>query len=257
MNYKQLKDEIRDLGFGENADIDELGTIIPNSINRAIQEINQTVSPIIDTYIIEQDGTEGSLIYYDIPELVAGEGKAFVDFADTPVLFSDDERTYKKFNDFEIERGSTIIIDGSVAGKFKIFYKKQHTQFSINAQSVEAFTGNGEKDTYETNHDIKTISSVTVKGAEITDYVFLKNTVVFTTPPSGEIVITYTINFDNVELELPLKAHILVPLLASYYIWLEDEKAKAVDYYNQYEKLSQSIQLDQEKPRMRILTGGI
>ena len=62
---------------------------------------------------------------------------------------------------------------------------------------------------------------------------------------------------DNTEVELPLKAHHLVPLLASYYIWLEDEKAKAVDYYNQYDKLVQEIKSNAAKPRARILSGGM
>lgn len=61
---------------------------------------------------------------------------------------------------------------------------------------------------------------------------------------------------DVTELPLPLKAHVLVPLLTAYYVWLEDEKSKAVDYYNQYEKLSQSIQ-SAKQPRMKILSGGI
>lgn len=62
-------------------------------------------------------------------------------------------------------------------------------------------------------------------------------------------------SLDTQEVELPLKAHILLPLLTAYYVWLEDEKPKAVDYYNQYEKLSQSIK--SEKVRMRILKGGL
>ena len=40
---------------------------------------------------------------------------------------------------------------------------------------------------------------------------------------------------DTFELELPLKAHPLVPLLAAYYLWLDDDEPKATTYYNLYE----------------------
>lgn len=195
MNYGQLKNEIRDLGFSEDAEIAEFADIVPNSINRAITEINLTVCPITGTYQIEQDGTDNDLLYYDIEELTKENGIVkFLEFADTPVMYGDS--VYKKFADYEIEREKILILDGSISGKFKVFYKKAHDPF------------NTESD-------------------------------------------------DSVELPLPLKAHHLVPLLASYYIWLEDEKAKAVDYYNQYEKLSQKVMESSTDNRVRILSGGI
>ena len=39
---------------------------------------------------------------------------------------------------------------------------------------------------------------------------------------------------DEFELELPLGAHKLVPLLASYYLWLDDDERKAMMYKNDY-----------------------
>lgn len=195
MNYGQLKNEIRDLGFSEDAEIAEFADIVPNSINRAITEINLTVCPITGTYQIEQDGTDNDLLYYDIEELTKENGIVkFLEFADTPVMYGDS--VYKKFADYEIEQEKILILDGSMSGKFKVFYKRAHDPFTTESD-------------------------------------------------------------DSVELPLPLKAHHLVPLLASYYIWLEDEKAKAVDYYNQYEKLSQKVTESSTDNRVRILSGGI
>lgn len=194
MNYGELKEQIRDLGFAEDEELDEFGDVVPNGINRAITEINLTVVPNVGTYIIEQDGTEDGILYYDMDELTADDMSRFLEFADIPVMVGDGE--YKRFNDFEIENDKILVIDGSIKGRFKIFYKKAHTPFTV-----------------ETS--------------------------------------------DDTELELPLKAHHLVPLLASYYIWLEDEKAKAVDYYNQYDKLVQEIKSNAAKPRARILSGGM
>lgn len=195
MNYGQLKQEIVGLGFSDMEELEEFGTIVPDSINRAITEINMTVCPIIGTYEFEQDGKTDEVIYYDIEELTKEADEVlFLDFAETPVMFG--ETYFTKFNDYDIEMGKILVVDGSIAGKFKVYYKKAHTPFSLESE-------------------------------------------------------------DAIALPLPLKAHILVPLLSAYYIWLEDEKSKAVDCYNQYEKLSQSILMEREKPRMRILSGGI
>lgn len=195
MKYEQLKRELINLGFADESELEEFGTIVTDAINRAITEINLTVAPIIGTYEIEQDGTDEDIMYYNMPSLTQNNGVVdFLEFADTPVKIG--TGVYRKFSDYEIESGNTLVIDGRLVGTFKVFYKKAHTPI-----------------TEETPNDT--------------------------------------------ELELPLKAHVLVPLLAAYYVWLEDEKSKAVDYYNQYEKLSQHILSESHKPRMTILSGGI
>ena len=57
--------------------------------------------------------------------------------------------------------------------------------------------------------------------------------------------------------ELPKKVHHLIPLLAAYYLWLDDDQVKATQYYNMYEtELSMLLQKEQ-RPRMRILDGGL
>ena len=54
--------------------------------------------------------------------------------------------------------------------------------------------------------------------------------------------------------ELPKKVHHLIPLLAAYYLWLDDDERKAVQYYNNYEsELSQIIQ-NENMPKMRVVT---
>lgn len=195
MKYEQLKRELINLGFADESELEEFGTIVTDAINRAITEINLTVAPIIGTYEIEQDGTEEDILYYNMPSLTKRNGVVnFLEFADTPVKIGTD--VYRKFSNYEIENSDTLVIDGRIAGTFKVFYKKAHTPITED------------------------------------------------TP-------------DDTELELPLRAHVLVPLLAAYYVWLEDEKTKAVDYYNQYEKLSQHVLSESLKPRMTILSGGI
>lgn len=196
MNYGELKEQIRDMGFSDDAEIEEFGELIPNSINRAIEEINLNVAPIIGIYEIEQDGTDTGLFFYDIESLTQDDDGniTFLDFADTPVMVGTD--VYQKFNDFEIENENTIVMDGALEGTFRVFYKKKHTPVTV-----------------ETS--------------------------------------------DTTKIELPLKAQHMLPYLAAYYIWLEDEQTKAVYYYNRYEELLQEYQTEKEKPRARIVSGGI
>ena len=194
MNYEELKSELVSLGFSDESELNEFGDIVPQALNRAITEINLTIAPIIGTYEFTQTGEDSVLLYYDMEELTREDGDVvFLSFADTPVMVGDG--VYRRYNDFEIEQDRILVMDGSVSGNFKVFYKKAHTPFTIDTDDLE-------------------------------------------------------------DIPLPLKAHILVPLLTAYYVWLEDEKTKAVDYYNQYEKLAQNI-LNDKPVRMRILPGGI
>ena len=196
MNYGELKDQIRDMGFSDDAEIEEFGELISNSINRAIEEINLNVAPIIGIYEIEQDGTDTGLVYYDIESLTKDDDGniTFLDFADTPVMVGTD--VYQRFNDFEIENEKIIVMDGELEGTFRVFYKKKHTPVTVDT-------------------------------------------------------------LDTTKIELPLKAQHMLPYLAAYYIWLEDEQTKAVYYYNRYEGLLQEYQTEKEKPRARIVSGGI
>ena len=54
--------------------------------------------------------------------------------------------------------------------------------------------------------------------------------------------------------ELPLKVHHLIPLLASYYLWLDDDVAKATTYYNMFEQEAAVVMAKETSPRMRVVT---
>lgn len=59
------------------------------------------------------------------------------------------------------------------------------------------------------------------------------------------------------DLPLARRVHFLVPLLAAYYLWLEDEPAKAALYYNRYLEAKEDMLDSTAKIRGRILPGGI
>ena len=54
--------------------------------------------------------------------------------------------------------------------------------------------------------------------------------------------------------EIPDRVHHLIPLLAAYYLWLDDEERKATQYYNMYETELALILQKQNAPRMRVVT---
>lgn len=202
MNLQEVIDNIRDLGFSDDAEMEEFGELIYNSINRAISRINVEVSPIIGEFEIEQDGTDDEYNYYDMRSLTRRNGKdTFLSFASVPVMIENASGVgYKRFNDFEVEQGSILVFAPEVAGTFKVMYKKAHDTLTAESDPEK-------------------------------------------------------------ELELPLRVHHLVPLLASYYVWLEDEPTKAAQYYNMYEQQSAVILSDpndfSNKIRMRVLPGGM
>ena len=210
MTYQELIANIRDLGFSDDAEVADFQDLVPNSINRAITEINLDVAPIIERYEFDLTGTDTGYQYIIMPDV----DENFLDFADVPVLFAEsrpgaDGKTvetpkYTRFNDYDIEANDTIVInaddlrigDGESLS-FRVFYKVAHTPYD---EAQEAQKVN--------------------------------------------------------ELPLPRKVHHLVPLLASFYIWLEDEPTKASQYYNLYEQAKSNLTVN-AKPRMKVLPGGI
>jgi len=198
MTYQELIDNIRDLGFSDDEEMEEFGELVPNAINRAISEINLDVpgaAPRNKEYDFTVLATDTARMYIDMESV----DPDFMEFAETYMLHAEpDSVVFTEFNDFEVKNESTIVIDpAGYEGTFRVIYKAAHAKF----------TGNELSDT------------------------------------------------------LPLTAavHYLVPLLASYYVWLEDEPSKAVQYLNRYEQLLEEYKakLANKRLRVRVLPGGM
>lgn len=195
MNYGQIKQNIISLGFAEESDyeeFEELGYTF-DAINRAITTIGQQF-PYIGKYEFEIDNTDTGILYVDM-----SDRQGFLDFAnETPVMIEKDgEEMFTKFNDYDIEMDTVLVIDADdIKGTIRVYYEKECTQ--INADTPDTYVP-----------------------------------------------------------EIPNKVHHLIPLLASYYLWLDDDERKAVQYYNQYETELMTVQSKAMRPRMRILEGGM
>lgn len=143
MNWGELKQQIRDLGFEEDSTMDEYRTIVINACNRAIQMIFQ--------------------------ELVLG---------------------YKEY-----------------------------------------FGG-----LYATKKTVKD---------ELTGET--KTKIIKWTPPTELDPITEQTT-DDTEIDLPDRVVYILPVLASYYVWLDDDQVKAVMYWNQYDEFRTRL-IDEARSR--------
>lgn len=191
MNYGQIKQNLISLGFAEESDyqeFEELGYTY-DCINRAIDQIENQF-PYIAKYEFEIDESDTGILYIDMTDRTG-----FLGLAETPVVFEvNGEETFRKFGDYQIEMGHTIVIKvDDYAGMFRIYYNKQCTD--ITSTTSDAFVP-----------------------------------------------------------ELPNKVHHLIPLLAAYYLWLDDDAAKAAQYYNMYETELALIMQKENAPRMRVVT---
>lgn len=226
MTYYELVENIRDLGFGEDAEIAEFENedvqVLTNAINRSITKINIADANIIGNYdfnphevlkqrIIDEKEAQGETVDPDTVEVPSGvlleirmpdvDG-SFLALGDMPVRRELAEGIFEKFNDYEIESEDTIIMSADLNYTFRVYYLKEHEK---------------------ANADI----------------------------------IDETSELAQTQLPLPLKAHHLVPLLASYYVWLDDDPVKAAQYYNLYEQMRAEMSGITQKVRGRIMQGGI
>ena len=199
MTYQELINEIRDLGFSDDSEIEEFAEagLLFSAINRAITRINLELYPIIEKYEFDISDDDTGYLYITMTDI----DDLFLDFADMPVLFQRDGAAfYTKFADYEIEADNTLVINADKnKGSFRVFYKVAH----------DTFTG---------------------KTAQLKE-----------------------------DLPLQLKVHHLVPLLASYYVWNEDEPTKAAQYLNLFE--SEKAELKEQafarKFKVRVMSGGL
>ena len=199
MTYQELINEIRDLGFSDDSEIEEFAEagLLYSAINRAITRINLELYPIIEKYEFDISDDDTGYLYITMTDI----DDLFLDFADTPVLFERDGADfYTKFADYEIEADNTLVINADKnKGSFRVFYKVAH----------DTFTG---------------------KTSQLKE-----------------------------DLPLQLKVHHLVPLLASYYVWNEDETTKAAQYLNLFE--SEKAELKEQalarKFKVRVVSGGL
>lgn len=228
MTYEDIINNIRDLGFSSDDEMTDFGlptdgemiaenTVLYTSINRAMSEIGDAVAPCVGKFEFE----------------VVDEGEGDV-LAEPPKYEFESGIIY-----FDMKANADGFI--TMADETPIVYSEP----TVTADGVVVY-----KPTYKKFNDFEIDNETTL---------------VFDSLPKGKYrlyykklptQLTYESNF-KAECELPLKVHHLIPLLASYYLWLDDEPTKAQMYKTQFEQNVQIVASKDAKPRMRILSGGI
>lgn len=137
MTYEQLIAHVRDLGFGEDSEIQDFDEVVPNAINLAIAKINLEVpgsAPRNSEYDFSVDEADEETIYIDMEDI----DEDFMEFAETPMLYSKEGSSfYLRFNNFDIINESTIVLDETgCAGDFRVLYKVSHERFTGTAAQL-------------------------------------------------------------------------------------------------------------------------
>ena len=122
MKLSEFRQQIRDLGFEDDAIYSEYSTVILNALNRSLDIINTTVEPIVDKIEIIQDGTQSGVVRYDLSDLCedANGNKNFES------LYGTATRVYNNasysFRNYTVEQNKIILMDASLPGTFTFFY---------------------------------------------------------------------------------------------------------------------------------------
>lgn len=267
MTYRELIAQIRDFGFSDDTEIQDFGELISNDINQSITEINIEVYPIIGTLDFEIKDEDTGYLYIDLTqtfsEVLTGDGVTTeFELERTPrqildITYIDSSGEEQTITGYTLEENVVTFATVPPSGRamtvnYVIYGDPNFLEFTKTPIKVKENGVNG-RDTYETFNDyyiendrIMVIDADKHKGFFRVFYKRLHD--------------AFKGTDDEMETQLPLDpiVHYLVPLLSSYYIWLDDEPVKAAQYYNLYEQKKRDF-LDGKvnKPRMRVLKGGI
>ena len=228
MTYYELIENIRDLGFGEDVEIAEFENedvqVVTNAINRAITKINISDAQINGTYDFNPYEIHKSAV---IAEMEA-EG----------IEIADDESN--------VEVPSGVLLEVYMPD-----IDEQFMAFGTMPVKRELANGIFEKfNDYDIENDDTIIISADLNNTFRVYYLKAHTKV-------GSDVIDETSEIAQTQLPIPLKAHHLVPLLASYFVWLDDDPSKATQYYNLYEQMRAELAGLTQRVRGKIMSGGI
>ena len=76
----------------------------------------------------------------------------------------------------------------------------------------------------------------------------------FKMPTANQIDINTS---DDYVIDIPEKVEDLVPLIASHYVWLDDDVTKATYYWNEFDELKTMLMQEFSKSQKAKITGGV
>ncbi len=291
MNYGYIKEELFNLAFETKEEYSEKFTIVTQALNRAIQTICNEVRPILGKYQISQyplknlienatnkhyngepftfTATGAKSYYFECD----GTGMATItDDAGSTTLNMFSSRQFKEYKGF---------CNGNVTITFSGFYSYNVKNIAIYGEKVSAsvndippykqnvyydfeeltkengravFMGFADKVQEGTDGSYRPITDFKVQGRStliLDGFKECQYTVFYKKLPTPITSATP----DTFEMELDADLHILIPLLAAFYVWQDDSKTLAAMYYNDYEAKRNAI-LGKESKVVAIVNGG-
>ncbi len=286
MNYKELRSEIFALGFEDSEKYSDNPDIFPTAVNRAISVITTEVRSYT---------AEVSISHFPLLSVASGEngvckkGEDLVFTAKNAKCFafycngsgslkiSDDEGErvmplggesgFVLYRDFL--NGDAVL---TFSGEYLYHVKGLGIYDSISSLNLHDILPNLSYIPYDLKEIDPDFVAFTDKGVlndrglykNLSDYRIERRSVIYLPKEeAGEYIIEYkklsprltADTTDDFIIPLDDDITVLLPLLASYYIWLDYDATKASIYRNEYEAMRNNILLREVKPIAAVLGG--
>lgn len=286
MDLGYIKEEIYNLNYETKEDYSEKPSVITQAINRAVQRICNEVKPILGKYVISQYPLDSLLQnptanleaqHYSGKPIVFsasgaksyyfecdGTGQATIkDDTATVAVTMTGNREFKVYKGF-CSGNVTITFSGDFSYNIRnvaVYGEKlsadvkdippytRNVYYDFKELTKEdgkvVFDGFADEMTRDDNTEIKPISNFQMVGRDtlvLNGFDTCQFTVYYKKKPT---TITESTP-DDFEIELDNHIQCLVPVLASFYVWNDDNLQRATQYYNDYEEMRNMI-LGKEK----------
>lgn len=295
MNLGYIKDEIYNLNYETKEDYSEKPSVITQAINRAIQRICNEVKPILGKFVISQFPFESLLPnplynldmkHYSGEPIVFsadgaksyyfecdGTGQATIkDDAGSVAVTMTSNREFKAYKGF-CNGNVTITFSGDFSYNIRnvaVYGEKlsadvkdippytRNVYYDFKEITKEdgkiVFDGFADEMVRDDNADIKPISDFKVMGRDtlvLNGFEKCQFSVYYKKKPTTIAESTP----DDFEMELDNNIQVLLPVLASFYVWNDDNLQRATQYYNDYEAMRNMI-LGKEQKVIAVVNGG-
>lgn len=288
MRFGDLKEEIRDLGFEEDATLLEYESILIHACNRAMRLISSTVKPIVKKYVIskvciknELGDTFSEQIYRGEKISYGAKAKAF--YFEACGKGMAEIRDEDGIRNIPLESESYVPYKGFLRGRGTITFSGEYLYQIRNIAMYDCLMGPDEEDIPVYAKKIRyDLLELTREAGEVAFDGFARenaiingniaaweregdHTIALEYEDAGEIQIWYkkrpkTLSKDtpnDFPIELDPIVQPLLPLLASHYIWLDDEERKATLYWNEYDDLKEQIMMGDAQKVSALIGGGV
>lgn len=239
MNWGELRDNIRDLGFEENSTMNasDYRSITINAVNRAIDTIFWNVVEPYKSYFHEVSNRPTTRVVK-----VTADGEQEDGAEDSSVVkiptFTGTEQGLR-VSDYD---STNVTITGAT----------ETMQSIVDSESYDVVATLKEPDTHKwedgtTDEKVFRVYKTYTYTWDCPSYPLTKIT--------DETEDEFSLTKDE---GMPDKVIYLIPLLASYYVWLDDDVEKAVYYYNMYDsELSKLIDTIKNRNGKVVMYGGL